>query len=195
MRQPPIRPQDRGTRTEGENSAIPEKASNLVPRASFLFKLMRVDLPLHRVEELGPRVGLELGDELAGFPGPALRAGEIRPFLAELVEDLEDMGALDAFVIVQGHKTPPARCSCGLWLGVWLEKGSLPFHPAPERPIPFAIWCEYVSAPGSCQDDKAPSLRESVDEVIGNKEDRYRSMGSENKWKLGSYEERKIGVD
>ena len=35
-----------------------------------LLELVRVDLPLHRVEELGPRVGLELGDELAGLAGP-----------------------------------------------------------------------------------------------------------------------------
>jgi len=65
-----------------------------------LLELVRVDLALHRVEELGPRVGLELGDELAGLAGPALRAEEVLPFLAQLVEDLEDMGALGAFVIV-----------------------------------------------------------------------------------------------
>lgn len=68
------------------------------PGASL--ELVRAHLPFHRVKELGPRVGLELGDELAGLPRAALRAGVIGPVLAELVEDLEDMGALDAFVIV-----------------------------------------------------------------------------------------------
>ena len=65
-----------------------------------LFEFVRVDLALHRVEKPGPVVGLELGDELAGLAGAALRTGEIRPLLAQLVEDLEDMGAPDAFVIV-----------------------------------------------------------------------------------------------
>ena len=82
---------------------IPDTLNPKPLRPKVSFEFVRVDFLLHRVEELGPRVGLELGDELAGFPGSALRTGEVSPFLAEFVEDLEDMGALDAFVIVQGH--------------------------------------------------------------------------------------------
>ena len=69
-------------------------------RPKVSLKFVRADLSLHRVEELGPCVGLELRYELAGLPGAALRTREVSPVLAELVEDLEDMGAFDAFVIV-----------------------------------------------------------------------------------------------
>jgi hypothetical protein len=71
------------------------------PRASF--KFVRADLALHRIQELGPLVGLELGDQLPRLLGLAFRAGEIINDLVDLVEDLEDMGAFDTLIIVQGH--------------------------------------------------------------------------------------------
>jgi len=90
-----------GLKAKGEerDDVLPD----LSPYACLLFKLVRIDLALHRVEELGPRVGLERGDELAGLSGAALRAWVVRSLFAQLVEYLEDMGALDAFIVVQGH--------------------------------------------------------------------------------------------
>lgn len=78
----------------------PDARSLRLVRPSASLELVRVHLPFHRVEEFGPRVRLERRHPLAGFAGPALRAGVVHPFLAQLVKDLEDMGALDAFIIV-----------------------------------------------------------------------------------------------
>jgi len=61
---------------------------------------VRADFAFHRVQELGPLVGLELRDELPRPLRLALRAGEILQDLVDLVEDLEDVGAFGAFVIV-----------------------------------------------------------------------------------------------
>jgi len=72
-------------------------------RPSASLELVWADLALHRVEELGPLVGLELGDELSGLFCLAFRAGQVIDHFVDLVEDLEDVGALCTFVIVEGH--------------------------------------------------------------------------------------------
>jgi hypothetical protein len=71
------------------------------PLASL--ELVRADLALHRVEELGPLVGLELGDELPRPLRLAFRAGQVIDHFVDLVEDLEDVGAVYTFVIIEGH--------------------------------------------------------------------------------------------
>jgi len=104
-------------------------------------ELVRVDLSFHRVEELGPRVGFELGHELARLRGAALRAWVVRSLFAQLVEDLEDVGALDAFVIVQGHGKrlrPFSGIRLRRWgLGKNNEEHSL--HPAARVRYPEAL--------------------------------------------------------
>jgi len=96
---------------EGEWSClgpIPDTLSPKPVRPKVSFKFVRADLALHRVEELGPLVGLELRHELSRPFCIAFRAGQVVDHFVDLVEDLEDVGALYTFVIVQGHETPPA---------------------------------------------------------------------------------------
>ena len=71
--------------------------------AEASLEFVRADLALHRVQKLRPLVGLELRDELSRPFCLALRAGQIVDHLVDLVKDLEDMGALCTFVIVEGH--------------------------------------------------------------------------------------------
>jgi len=75
---------------------------------------VRADLALHRVQELGPLVGLELGDQFPRLPGLAFRAGQVIDHFVDLVKDLEDVGAFDTFVIVQGHDRNSVASGIGL---------------------------------------------------------------------------------
>ena len=68
-----------------------------------LFEFLGVDLLFHIIEETGPGVGLEGGDEFPGVAGAAFRAGQIVRRLPHLTEGLEFVSAFSTFKIVQGH--------------------------------------------------------------------------------------------
>jgi hypothetical protein len=111
---------------------------------------MRADLALHRIQELGPLVGFELGDELPRFPGLAFWADQIVDHLVNLVEYFEDMSAFDAFVIVQGHgKRLRHFRDSGSGNRVSGRKTKVLLNPDSGNPLQG----EYVSASQSCQAD------------------------------------------
>ena len=72
--------------------------------SAFLLEFLGIDPLFHGVEKLRPRIGPESRNQPFGFFRLALGAGEGLVFLARLEVDLENMGALTAFVIIQRHR-------------------------------------------------------------------------------------------